>query len=122
YSDEVKSVIIEGKEAYDTVTEFVKFTIPEGTGNIKLYDDRTPIFNKYKVEQQITSLYEKQVNLPSGGSIVIDHTEALVAIDVNSGKSTDQRAVEDTAYNTNLEAAKEIARQLRLRDLAGLIV
>ena len=81
-----------------------------------------PIFNRLRVEQQINELYDKEINLKSGGSIVIDHTEALVAIDVNSGKSTKDSAVEDMALNTNLEAVKEIARQLRLRDLAGLIV
>jgi len=90
--------------------------------NIKLHDDRVPIFNKYRVEQQISALYEKQISLPSGGSIVIDHTEALVAIDVNSGRATKESGVEETAFSTNFEAVKEIARQLRLRDLAGLIV
>jgi ribonuclease E len=122
YNDEVSEVVIEGKEAFESVIDFVKLTTPQGVNNIKLHEDRVPIFNKYKVEQQITSLYEKQVNLPSGGSIVIDHTEALVAIDVNSGRSNREVGVEETAYATNLDAVSEIARQLRLRDLAGLVV
>jgi ribonuclease E len=122
YDDSVKEVIVEGKEAYDSIVDFVQLIMPSGVNNVKYYEDRIPVFNKYKVEQQILGLYEKEVTLPSGGSIVIDHTEALVAIDVNSGKSTNERDVEKTAYSTNLEAAVEIARQLRLRDLAGLIV
>jgi ribonuclease E len=122
YNDSVSEVVVEGKEAYESVINFVKLTMPEGLGNVKLHDERVPIFNKYKVEQQISTLYEKQVSLPSGGSIVIDHTEALVAIDVNSGRANRETGVEETAYNTNLEAVKELARQLKLRDLAGLVV
>lgn len=122
YDESVREVVVEGKEAYDSIINFVKLIMPSGVNNVKLHEDRIPIFNKYKVEQQILALYEKQVFLPSGGSIVIDHTEALVAIDVNSGRSTNENDVEKTAYNTNLEAAVEIARQLRLRDLAGLVV
>jgi len=101
---------------------FVKLTMPSAPNNIKHHDERVPIFNKYRIEQQISALYEKQIPLPSGGSIVIDHTEALVAIDVNSGRATKESGVEETAYSTNLEAVREIARQLRLRDLAGLII
>lgn len=122
YNDSVNEVVVEGKEAYESVINFVKLTMPEGLGNVKLHDERVPIFNKYKVEQQISSLYEKQVSLPAGGSIVIDHTEALVAIDVNSGRANRETGVEETAYSANLEAVKEIARQLKLRDLAGLVV
>jgi len=122
YNEQVGEVVIEGAESFETVMNFVKMTMPHSAHNIKLHDDRTPIFNKYRVEQQISSLYEKQISLPSGGSIVIDHTEALVAIDVNSGRSTKESRIEETAFNTNFEAVKEIARQLRLRDLAGLIV
>ncbi len=122
YSEEVSEVVIEGEEAYETVSNFIKATMPSGNHNIIFHDDRIPVFNKYRVEQQIAALYEKNISLKSGGSIVVDHTEALVSIDVNSGRSTKESAVEDTAYNTNLEAAREIARQLRLRDLAGLIV
>lgn len=122
YNENISEVIIEGKLAYDAVSNFIKMTMPFHNHNIKFHDDRTPIFNKYRVEQQIQNLYEKNINLRSGGSIVIDHTEALVAIDVNSGRSTKESNVEETAFQTNLEAAKEVARQLRLRDLAGLIV
>jgi ribonuclease E len=122
YNENVSEVIVEGKESFDIVTNFVKLTMPNAPQNIKLHEDRVPIFNKYRVEQQISALYEKQIALPSGGSIVIDHTEALVAIDVNSGRSTKESGVEETAFTTNFEAVKEIARQLRLRDLAGLIV
>lgn len=122
YNEQVSEVIVEGGDAFETVTNFVKLTMPGAPNNIKAHDERIPVFNKYKVEQQINALYEKQINLPSGGSIVIDHTEALVAIDVNSGRATKESGVEETAFNTNLEAVKEIARQLRLRDLAGLVV
>lgn len=122
YNEQVSEVIVEGNEAFETVMNFVKLTMPHSAHNIKLHDERVPVFNKHRVEQQISALYEKQIFLPSGGSIVIDHTEALVAIDVNSGRSTKESRVEETAFNTNLEAAKEIAKQLRLRDLAGLIV
>lgn len=122
YNENVNELIVEGKEAFDTVVNFVKLTMPNVPSNIKIHNDRIPIFNKYRVEQQISALYEKQIQLPSGGSIVIDHTEALVAIDVNSGRATKESGVESTAFYTNLEAVKEIARQLRLRDLAGLIV
>ena len=122
YNENVSEVIVEGKESFEIVTNFVKLTMLNAPENIKLHDDRVPIFNKYRVEQQISALYEKQISLPSGGSIVIDHTEALVAIDVNSGRATKESGVEETAFSTNFEAVKEIARQLRLRDLAGLIV
>jgi ribonuclease E len=122
YNENVSEVIVEGKESFEIVTNFVKLTMINAPENIKLHDDRVPIFNKYRVEQQISALYEKQISLPSGGSIVIDHTEALVAIDVNSGRATKESGVEETAFSTNFEAVKEIARQLRLRDLAGLIV
>lgn len=122
YNEQVSEVIVEGKDAFETVVNFVKLTMPGAEHNIKLHDEKIPVFNKYRLEQQITSLYEKQISLPSGGSVVIDHTEALVAIDVNSGRATKESGVEETAHVTNLEAVKEIARQLRLRDLAGLIV
>lgn len=122
YNEQVSEVVVEGVEAFETVMNFVKLTMPNSAHNIKLHDERVPIFNKYRVEQQISALYEKQIFLPSGGSIVIDHTEALVAIDVNSGRSTKESGVEETAFQTNFEAVKEIAKQLRLRDLAGLVV
>jgi len=122
YNEQVSEVVVEGVEAYDVVKEFARLTMPSASHNIKLHEERVPIFNKYRVEQQISALYEKQIFLPSGGSIVIDHTEALVAVDVNSGRSTKESGVEEMAYKTNIEAAREVAKQLRLRDLAGLIV
>jgi len=122
YNEQIAEVVVEGEEAYQTVLDFAKLTMPNNKHNINLHTDRLPIFNKYRIEQQISALYEKKIALPSGGSLVIDNTEALVAIDINSGKSTKESGIEETAYNTNLEAVKEIAKQLRLRDLAGLIV
>ena len=122
YNEQVAEVIVEGQQAFDTVSNFIKATMPFSQHNIIFHDDRVPVFNKYRVEQQISALYEKNIPLKSGGSIVVDHTEALVAIDVNSGRATKESGIEETAYQTNLEAAREIARQLRLRDLAGLVV
>ncbi len=122
YNEQVTEVAVEGKKAFEEVTNFIRLTMPGSANNVKFHDERLPIFNKYRVEQQISALYEKQISLPSGGSIVIDHTEALVAIDVNSGRATKESGVEETAFTTNLEAVREIARQLRLRDLAGLVV
>ncbi len=122
YNEQIAEVVVEGEEAYQIVLDFAKLTMPNNKHNINLHTDRLPIFNKYRIEQQISALYEKKIALPSGGSLVIDNTEALVAIDINSGKSTKESGIEETAYNTNLEAVKEIAKQLRLRDLAGLIV
>ena len=122
YNDDVKEVIIEGDETYKAVKSFIQRVMPGHTGNIRQYKNKMPILSRYKVEEQIGALFKAQVSLESGGSIVINPTEALISIDVNSGKSTGQRSVEDTATSTNLEAAQEIARQLRLRDLSGLIV
>jgi ribonuclease E len=117
----ISEIIIEGKNLYADIKAFIENT--SGSNKIvKLHSERIPIFNKYKIEQQLKKLYEKESNLPSGGSIVLDQTEALVAIDVNSGKATQNSSVEETAFKTNIEAANEIARQLKLRDLAGLVV
>lgn len=122
YNENVEEVIVEGKEAYEIVSSLVKFISKKGATKVKLYNEKVPVFDFYRIERQISELYNKKVSLPSGGSIVIDQTEALVAIDVNSGKATKEQNVEGMAVATNLEAAKEIARQLRLRDLAGLVV
>ncbi len=122
YNEDVSEVIIEGKQAFEDVSKFIELTMTGGDHNIVHYQDRNPIFSKFGVEQQISALHQKEVSLKSGGSIVIDQTEALVAIDVNSGRSTRESDIEETAYRTNLEASKEIAKQLRLRDLAGLVV
>ena len=91
--------------------------MPQQKDKLKLYSDRTPLFNKYQIENQIESAFSREVSLPSGGSIVIDHTEALISIDINSARSTKGSDIEETALNTNLEAVEEIARQLRIRDL-----
>lgn len=117
----ISEIIIEGKNLYEDIKAFIENTSGDNK-IVKLHSDRIPIFNKYKIEQQLKKLYEKESNLPSGGYIVLDQTEALVAIDVNSGKATQNNSVEETAFKTNIEAANEIARQLKLRDLAGLVV
>lgn len=122
YKGDVKEVVIEGEESYSSASKFVEAVSPEQAKNIKNHADKVPIFHKYKIEEKLDELFEPTVKLESGGSIVITPTEALVSVDVNSGKATKERSVEDTALKTNLEAARELVRQLRLRDLAGLIV
>ena len=96
--------------------------MPNTVSRVKLYHDDVPLFSRFQIEHQIESAFSRTVNLPSGGAIVIDHTEALVSIDVNSARATKGGDIETTAFNTNLEAAEEVARQLRLRDLGGLVV
>jgi len=123
YTRDVEEVWIEGEEGFKEAKEFIRKLMPSHVRKIKEYTDKKiPLFYRYSVEQQIDSMHSPTVQLKSGGSIVFGTTEALVAIDVNSGKATRERHIEETAYKTNLEAAEEIARQLRLRDLAGLIV
>jgi ribonuclease E len=123
YSRDIESIIIEGEEAYKTAKDFTKKLIPTHVKKVKLYDDpKVPLFSKFKINNQINQIYSPRVDLPSGGYLVINTTEALVAIDVNSGRSTRERNISGTALKTNLEAAAEIARQCRLRDLGGLIV
>lgn len=121
-NDKVKEIVVEGSNAFKTVKTLVNLIMPEQKAIIKEHTDKIPLFYKYKVEDQIAQLYNNRVDLPSGGSIVIDQTEALVTIDVNSGKATKEKSVEEMALSTNIEAGKEIARQLRLRDIGGLIV
>ena len=122
FSNDLQEIVIEGDEAYKLGKSFMKTLIPSKASLVKKYKNNTPIFNHYGVEKEIELIYKSEVKLRSGGSIVINPTEALVAIDVNSGKSTLERDIEPTAVKTNLEAAREIARQVRLRDLGGLIV
>ena len=122
FSNDLKEIIIEGDDAYKLGKSFMKTLMPSKSSLVKKYKENLPIFNHYGIEKDIDLIFNSEVNLISGGSIVINPTEALVAIDVNSGKSTLERDIETTAYKTNIEAAKEIARQLRLRDLGGLIV
>lgn len=118
----IDEILIDNLEAFNLVKSFLKQVIPDFLSKIKLYKDSVPLFNKYHIESQIEVAYNREVSLPSGGSIVIDHTEALTSIDINSARATKGSDIEETAFNTNLEAAEEIARQLRLRDLGGLFV
>lgn len=120
--DDVEEITIAGQRAYKQAKEFAKAFMPEAVKKISLYKEEAPIFSHHKVEGKLLQLHHERVMLPSGGSIVINPTEALVAIDINSGRNTSERNIEETAYKTNLEATEEIARQIRLRDLAGLIV
>ncbi|MFO1373063.1 MAG: Rne/Rng family ribonuclease [Agitococcus sp.] len=120
--DDIDEVLIDSEAAYNQAIDFVRQVMPHFQNKIKLYRDTVPLFNRYQIESQIETAYQREVKLPSGGSIVIDPTEALVSIDINSSRSTKGGDIEETALNTNLEAAEEIARQLRLRDIGGLIV
>jgi ribonuclease E len=122
YSPDVAEVLVAGNKGYELASEFMRSIMPDDQPKVKLYEDAVPLFFRYNVEKQIDQLYNPVVQLRSGGYIVINPTEALVSIDVNSGRSTRERHIEGTALKTNLEAADEIARQLRLRDLAGLVV
>ena len=119
---DIGEVLIDHPEGYNEALEFVHQVIPQYRSRIKLYQDSVPMFNRYQIESQIETAFQREVSLPSGGSIVIDPTEALVSIDINSARATRGGDIEETARNTNLEAAEEIARQLRLRDIGGLIV
>ena len=121
-TDDVGEVLIDNEATYKEAVEFVSQVVPQSLKKIKFYDDPVPLFTRFQVETQIESAFTHSVTLPSGGAIVIDHTEALVSIDINSARSTKGGDIEATALNTNLEAADEIARQLRIRDLGGLIV
>jgi ribonuclease E len=120
--DDVDQVLIDAPEAYRQATDFVSMVMPKYANRIRLYEDNIPLFNRFQIESQIETAFQREVRLPSGGSIVIDPTEALVSIDINSSRATKGSNIEDTALQTNLEAADEIARQLRLRDMGGLVV
>ncbi|UWQ13255.1 ribonuclease E/G [Aliiroseovarius sp. M344] len=122
YSREIDEVFVEGEAGYRTAKDFMKMIMPSHAKNVKLYHDQMPLFARYQVESYLSGMFSPTVQLRSGGYIVIGVTEALVAIDVNSGRATKEGSIEETALKTNLEAAEEVARQLRLRDLAGLIV
>jgi ribonuclease E len=123
FSDDVGECLIDQPEAFQKALDYMqRFMPPDAQRKLKLYQDPVPLFTRYQIESQIESAYSHKVTLPSGGSLVIDHTEALVSIDINSARSTRGGDIEATARNTNLEAAEEIARQLRLRDIGGLIV
>ncbi|MFO0884987.1 MAG: Rne/Rng family ribonuclease [Pirellulales bacterium] len=122
FSNEIDSILIDQPEAFERAKEFLQLVMPRHVGRLQLYDGREPLFHKYKLDQEIAMIYQRKVPLKGGGSIVIDQTEALVAIDVNSGNFRTSGDAEETSYQLNLSAAKEIARQLRLRDLGGVIV
>ena len=122
YTQDINEILVAGQDGYDKAHDFMHALMPDQAAKIKLYTDPTPLFIRYQVENQIDSLHNPIVQLRSGGYLVINPTEALVSIDVNSGRATRERHIEETALKTNLEAAEEIARQLRLRDLAGLVV
>ncbi len=123
YARDIDEVLVDGKDGYDTAKSFMRMLMPSHANRVKFYNDPSvPLFHRFQVEGQLDAIHSPVVQLRSGGYIVINPTEALVAIDVNSGRSTRERNIEETAFKTNLEAADEVARQLRLRDLAGLIV
>ena len=119
---DIGEILVDTPEMYAEALEFVEQVMPHNKRKLKHYTDDTPLFNRFQIESQIESAYERTVRLPSGGALVIDQTEALTAIDVNSARATKGGDIEETAFNTNLEAAEEVARQLRLRDLGGLVV
>ncbi|WP_309621977.1 ribonuclease E/G [Novosphingobium sp.] len=122
YNREIEDVVVEGEHGYRAARDFMKLLMPSHAKRVKHYADPVPLFQRYGAEDQLTAMYDPEVQLKSGGYIVINPTEALVSIDINSGRSTKEHGIEATALNTNLEAAREIARQLRLRDMAGLVV
>ncbi|MEQ1511749.1 MAG: ribonuclease E [Lysobacteraceae bacterium] len=119
---DIGEILVDTPEMYEEAKEFVEQVMPQNLRKLKQYVDETPLFNRFQIESQIENAYERSVRLPSGGSLVIDQTEALTAVDVNSSRATKGGDIEETAFNTNLEAADEVARQMRLRDLGGLVV
>jgi ribonuclease E len=119
---DIGEVLFDTRESYEEALAFIKQVMPQYESRIKLYEEKLPLFTRFQIESQIESAFEREVKLPSGGSIVIDPTEALISIDINSSRATRGADIEETAVNTNLEAADEIARQLRLRDMGGLVV
>ncbi|MBC7709429.1 MAG: Rne/Rng family ribonuclease [Rhizobacter sp.] len=122
FTQDIAEILIDTEEIYEQAKGFMEHVMPNTVGRVKLYHDDVPLFSRFQIEHQIESAFGRTVNLPSGGAIVIDHTEALVSVDVNSARATKGGDIETTAFNTNIEAAEEVARQLRLRDLGGLIV
>ena len=122
FRSDINEVLVDSEKVYNSARQFLEQVMPERLNKLKLYSDPVPLFNRFQIENQIESAYRREVQLPSGGAIVVDHTEALISIDINSARATRGGDIEETALNTNLEAADEIARQLRLRDLGGLIV
>ena len=122
FSADIGEILIDTADVHEQAVQFMNHVMPGNVARVKLYQDEVPLFSRFQIEHQIESAFSREVRLPSGGAIVIDHTEALVSVDVNSGRSIKGSDIEQTAYNTNIEAAEEVARQLRLRDLGGLVV
>ncbi|MDH3635840.1 MAG: Rne/Rng family ribonuclease [Gammaproteobacteria bacterium] len=122
YRNDIGEILIDSRQAYQQAHDFMSMVMPGSINKLKLFEDKLPLFNRFQIENQIESAFAREVRLPSGGAIVVDHTEALISIDVNSARATRGGDIEETAKQTNLEAADEIARQLRIRDLGGLIV
>ncbi|HTD91628.1 MAG TPA: Rne/Rng family ribonuclease, partial [Burkholderiales bacterium] len=122
FHDEIGEILIDTAEIHEQAQHFMSLVMPTKVSLVKHYSDDVPLFSRFQIEHQIETAHSRSVNLPSGGAIVIDHTEALVSVDVNSARATRGHDIEETAFRTNLEAAEEVARQLRLRDLGGLIV
>ncbi len=122
FSADIGEILIDTADVHEQALQFMNHVMPGNVTRVKLYQDEIPLFSRFQIEHQIESAFSREVRLPSGGAIVIDHTEALVSIDVNSGRSIKGADIEQTAFNTNLEAAEEVARQMRLRDLGGLVV
>ena len=122
YDEETKNIIVEGNEGYKKAQAFMKMMMPSDVKKIKKYRDKIPLFFKEKIEEKLNEIYDSEIKLKSGGYLVINPTEALVSIDINSGSSIKQKNVESTALDTNLEAAEEISRQIKIRDLSGLII
>jgi len=122
FRDDIEEILVDDKSVFEEAKNFAELVIPDQKDKVKLYDEEIPLFNRYQIESQIELAFQREISLPSGGSIVIDPTEAMTTIDINSARSTKGKDIEETALKTNLEAAKEIARQLRLRDVGGLIV
>ena len=122
FTNDVERIIVDNKDVSKKIKDFMKLSAPRTKNKVELYEDPVPLFHKYGIEREIEQMYSRHVPLPSGGSLVIDSTEAIVAIDVNSGKFRDHSDAETTAFKTDMEAADEIARQLKLRDLGGVII
>jgi ribonuclease E len=122
FSPDISEILVDEKETYKRVRDFFHQVMPKYENLVKLYQEKRPLFNKYQLEEQLEQVYRKKIKLKSGGYIIIEQTEAMVTVDVNSGSATKEKGIEETAYRVNLEAAPEIARQLRLRDLGGIIV
>lgn len=122
FKDDIEEILIDDKSTFNEAKEFIDAVLPDHSHKVMLYQEEIPLFNRYQIESQIELAFQREISLSSGGSIVIDPTEAMTAVDVNSARSTKGKDIEETAYKTNLEAAKEIARQLRLRDVGGLVV